>query len=138
MTAALRKVLKNKIYLRVMIVLFFSESGANAYYWGANYAYDQIGYEFGTNCIISGIIEAFGFVTLSNYRVNLGIFIERLPRKKSVFVLYLTMIGIGCLFFIKFFQDNDIVASVVLGVIRYLGSTFFPIQLWLFCLWLCS
>jgi len=44
MAKALRKVLKNKIFLRVMIVLCLSESGANAYYWGNNYAYDQIGY----------------------------------------------------------------------------------------------
>jgi hypothetical protein len=61
---SLKLLLNSKLYIRMMLILFITESGANTYYWGNNYAYDQVGYEYGLNCIIAGIIEGFGFFTL--------------------------------------------------------------------------
>ena len=49
----------------MVIVLCLTEIGCNLYYWGNNYAYDQIGYEYGANCIIAGIVECLGYLTLS-------------------------------------------------------------------------
>ena len=33
------------------------------------------------------------------------------------------MIALGLAFFLEFFRDSDIAASVILGIIRYFGST---------------
>jgi len=44
------------------------EFGGNIYYFGSNYALDQIGYEYGTNLIAAGIIEALAIGSISTCR----------------------------------------------------------------------
>jgi len=39
-----------------MLILTLLELGANFYYYGTNYALDQIGYSYGTNMIATGLI----------------------------------------------------------------------------------
>ena len=56
--------LKSRKYLKITIILCISETGANLYYWGTNYSIDQIGFEYGTNLLASGVIEAFAFLCI--------------------------------------------------------------------------
>ena len=54
----------------MMIILSITEAGCNLYYWGQSYVYDQIGYEFGVNCFLSGIFEGLAYLALSTYLSN--------------------------------------------------------------------
>jgi hypothetical protein len=38
------------------ILLTLAETGSNTYYYGSNYALDNIGYNYGSNMIVSGIV----------------------------------------------------------------------------------
>ncbi len=62
----LRIVLGKKKYMVAILCLCVSETGANLNYWACNYAFDQIGYEYGTNLIAVGILETLSFISLSN------------------------------------------------------------------------
>lgn len=61
----LKYVIGKRKYLVAIICLCISETGANLNYWACNYAFDQIGYEYGTNMIAVGILESFSFASLS-------------------------------------------------------------------------
>lgn len=66
----LKYVFQTSKYRKAVICLCISEMGANLYYWANNYAFDQIGYEYGTNMIACGILETFSFISLSNSITN--------------------------------------------------------------------
>ena len=59
-----KKILKNPYYLKLFIVLIFVDIGGNLYYFGTNYALDEIGLDYGANTISGGIIEFFSFVVM--------------------------------------------------------------------------
>ena len=65
MKDSFKECIGSRTYVQMVIVLCLTEIGCNLYYWGNNYAYDQIGYEYGTNCIIAGVVECLGYFTLS-------------------------------------------------------------------------
>ena len=56
MKDSFKECIGSRTYVQMVIVLCLTEIGCNLYYWGNNYAYDQIGYEYGTNCIVAGIV----------------------------------------------------------------------------------
>jgi hypothetical protein len=50
-------------------------------------------------------------------------FIEKVPRKKALLILYSLMAAIGFLFFLPTFQDNIVPTAIILGLLRYMIST---------------
>lgn len=50
-------------------------------------------------------------------------FIEKIPRKKALLLLYSLMAGLGFLFFIPSIQHNIVPTAIILGVLRYMIST---------------
>lgn len=61
----LRTVIGKKKYLVAIVCLCFSETGANLNYWACNFAFDQIGYDYGVNMIAVGVLESLSFISLS-------------------------------------------------------------------------
>jgi hypothetical protein len=46
-------------------------------------------------------------------------FIEKVPRKKALLLLYSLMAGLGFLFFIPGFKENIVPTAIILGLLRY-------------------
>ena len=51
-----KEVFSNKFYVKLILLLALLELGANLHYFGINYAIDQIGFDYGTNMIATGLI----------------------------------------------------------------------------------
>lgn len=58
-------------------------------------------------------------------------FIEKVPRKKALLILYSIMAVIGFLFFIPTIEDNIVPTAIILGLLRYMISKFETTQRWL-------
>lgn len=62
---AFKRLFTEPYFLKITIILCFTESGANLYYRATNYVIDQVGYDYGINAIACGIIEAIGLISIS-------------------------------------------------------------------------
>jgi hypothetical protein len=60
-------------------------------------------------------------------------FIEKVPRKKALLLLYSLMAGLGFLFFIPGFKENIVPTAIILALLRYPSiyedtySVYFPL-----------
>jgi hypothetical protein len=97
---AFKRLFSESKFLKITIILCFTESGANLYYRATNYVIDQVGYEYGVNAIACGIIEAIGLATISTAMPTPDIFIEKINRKKVIIGSYIIMCLLGFVFLI--------------------------------------
>lgn len=53
---ALKGLWSSSHYRKTIIILILTEIGGTLYYFGTNYALDEIGYDYGANMISTGAI----------------------------------------------------------------------------------
>ena len=59
---------KSRVYMKTILLIAVIEICTNMYYYGVQFSLEGIGYDFGTNILLIGTIEAisyFSFSTLS-------------------------------------------------------------------------
>lgn len=71
-------------------------------FFGTSYAFDVEGLGLGFNSMIAGFLEIISFIVLSNYFINLAVYIDRIPRKKGIAGFYLLVLLMGLLFLFSF------------------------------------
>lgn len=64
MGKALKKVWRDGHFRKILLILISTQVGGNLYYMATNYALDEIGYDYGANMIVTGIVEVFAFLLL--------------------------------------------------------------------------
>jgi hypothetical protein len=85
-------------YLKLIVLLGLVGIGSNIHYLGINYALDQIGWEYGINCIFVGIIEVISYLFLRIPSFYTEFMVTLLPRRKGVLVGCGIMAFLGLLF----------------------------------------
>ena len=69
---------------------------------GTSYAFDVEGLGLGYNSMIAGFLEIISFLFLSKFKINVAVYIHRIPRKKGIAGFYFLVFLMGLLFLFPF------------------------------------
>ena len=91
-----------------------TESGANVFFYGIEFAVDDIGFSYGFDNLVMGITEMAMVLIMTR-------FVTTLKRKKTMFIVYPITAAIAFSFII--FGGNKYMATFLILCIRALTST---------------
>ena len=100
-------------YLKVILFMGITESGANVFFYGIEFAVDDIGFNYGFDNLVMGITEMVMVVVMTG-------FVTKLKRKKTMFIVYPLTALVSFSFII--FGSNKYIATFLILVIRALTS----------------
>jgi hypothetical protein len=58
-------IFKSKKYMKTILIIAIVEITTNMYYYGVQFSLEQIGTNFGTNILLTGLIEACAYFSFS-------------------------------------------------------------------------
>ena len=118
------EIFKNYAYIKIILAIAIIECSVNMYYYGIQFSLEQVGnyfvmlgFSFGINVLITGFIEVIGN-TISVF------LIDKIPRRKGLFILNLILAGVGLLFIIPALSDQLVVSTIILGICRIFTCKF--------------
>lgn len=100
-------------YLKIIICMGITESGANILFYGIQFAVDDIGFNYGFDNLVMGITEMAMVVIMTA-------FVTKLKRKKTMFIVYPITVLISLSFIL--FGSNKYVATLLILCIRAMTS----------------
>lgn len=103
-------------YLKIILCVSIIEGGANLCFYGLEYAMSNVGYSFGTNNLLIGIMESITSLVM-------GQFVTNLPRKKTLTIMYGTTSALTLLFLFNFVSDSALLSVLVILFMRVLTTT---------------
>ena len=98
--------------------------GIQAYYQGRSYTLDLTGWEYGYNCILTGLTEFVADFILSKSLVILGQMVNLMPRRKGVMISTCIIIAFGLVFLSKTIVENHTLQMVFFAINCIVGSKF--------------
>lgn len=96
------KIIKQWANIKTLIIISIIRLIGSLNFFGTSYAFDVEGLGLGFNSMIAGFLEIISFIVLSNYFINLAVYIDRIPRKKGIAGFYLLVFLMGLLFLFSF------------------------------------
>ncbi len=115
------KALSKWKYLKVIICMSFVEGGGNLCFYGIEYSINSIGYSFGVNNLVIGIVEIITTLVVGRYVVNL-------QRKKTLAIMFGLAPLIALLFTFNFVISSPFLCTLLIAIIRVLTSINILIQ----------
>ena len=109
------KILKQWKFLKIILFMGIVESGANIFFYGIEFAVDDIGFSYGFDNLVMGITEMAMVLVMTR-------FVTTLKRKKSMFIAY-SFTALIALSFV-FVGSNKYIATFLILCIRALPSSF--------------
>lgn len=109
--------LKQWKYLKIIIFMGIVESGANVFFYGIEYAVDDIGFDYGTDNLVMGITEMAMVVIATP-------FITKLKRKRTMFIVYPLTVLVSFSFILV--GHNKYISTFLILCIRALTSICSP------------
>ena len=100
-------------YLKIIICMGIAESGANVFFYGIEFAVNDIGFNYGFDNLVMGITEMLMVVIVSR-------FITSLPRKKTMYIVYPLTVLVSFSFI--FLGSNKYISTALILCIRSLTS----------------
>lgn len=91
------------------------EGGGNLFFYGVEYAINDIGFSFGVNNLLIGITETIGGIVVSQLVVFL-------PRKKTLAIVYGAIPFLGSLFILDFVRSSHLLCILVILIMKTLSS----------------
>lgn len=88
------------------------------FFYGIEYAIDDIGFNYGVDNLVLGTTEIIVTLVLTR-------FVSKLHRKKTLAIAYMLTVATVFLFIIKPIQDSDIMCTILIILVRTLTSTLY-------------
>lgn len=109
------QVLKQWKYLKIILCTAITESGGNLIFYGIEFAINDIGFSYGVDNLLLGSIEIVTAFALT-------CFMDKVPRKKTIFICYISSGIIGCSFIFPFVHQSKILSSIFIMMLRIFTS----------------
>lgn len=88
-----------------------TEAGGNLFFYGIEYAIDDIGFNYGVDNLVLGSTEILVTIILTRY-------VSKLNRRKTLLIAYILTVGISLIFIIKPVQQSDVICTILIICIR--------------------
>lgn len=88
-----------------------TEAGGNLFFYGIQYAIDDIGFNYGVDNLVLGSTEIVATLLLTR-------FVSKLNRRKTLLIAYLFTVTVSLIFLIKPVQQSNAICTVLIIFIR--------------------
>lgn len=111
------KLLLKKSIVVAILCIGIHQFGANLVYFSLLFSISEIGYSYGVSLFIFGVAEFVGIFPLSNRQLIIVACPHKVPRRASLAVMVLLIIGICMIFLLDL---DSIAETILLGIIKFI------------------